>query len=344
MNKKKIYLALFGICYAPLCAAVVALSLWLEPFEGDLTRTGRLAENNYGWQHPQKRFPKDTTQYAELSNEDYSGKQDVLVFGDSFSHFSMLGEARTFGWQLLLQESSDHTVFTYHLQNKNIDQWLENTPPEQWPDYIVYQEVERTLKERPLPTEVCESPRFPPLTLEYDAIPFPATMIEYQRQPRALVEVNAAIHWLRGRFNPKQKAVILDLERDDLFSNRYSSQTLIMPHAIKYNRRMPPGRVEQVACYLGNLKHKAESNGRTRMIIAVTPDKYTLYAPYAVNLPTPAINLVEELNKQGLPVFRYDQVLASEIQAGTVDVYLPNDTHWGAEGSRVFASAILSQM
>ena len=43
-------------------------------------------------------------------------------------------------------------------------------------------------------------------------------------------------------------------------------------------------------------------------------------------------------------LLRVEQSLQQKIQSGIVDVYLPNDTHWGVEGHKTMAQALVEYL
>lgn len=337
------FTALFTTVYCLLATAVIITAAWIEPFDGDLTRLGRVSENDFGWNQAQLRFEKDTTEYHQRSHQAYQGHQDVLVFGDSFSHFSMVNADRRFGWQSFVQHRTGLSFFTYHLQHTDIDQWLTNTPNDAYPDYVVFEEIERTLKSRPILESTCTLPAGSKTSLSTD-VTYPDGMTPYHRRPKKLLELGTAIHMIKGKLNPKEKVFRLPLTRDDLFSNNLSNQVLIFKDDVKSNQFASPERLDQIACYLAHLKQKLESNGRTKFITAIVPDKLTVYAPYLQSPPNGMVNLLAELEARGLPVMRLDLLYQQRLAQGTTDLYLPNDTHWGAEGSLLFANAVQSAM
>jgi hypothetical protein len=79
-------------------------------------------------------------------------------------------------------------------------------------------------------------------------------------------------------------------------------------------------------------------------VVAIAPDKLSAYAPYLrAKIQQP--NTHEELSKvPGLHVLRLDLSLGAAISAGTKDVYLPDDTHWGSEGARIAACTLTDSL
>jgi hypothetical protein len=88
-----------------------------------------------------------------------------------------------------------------------------------------------------------------------------------------------------------------------------------------------------------------EANGFTRFVLLVAPDKSSTFAPYLKSADRTTANLVAEFAKDpSLPVPRTDQILAEAIASGKKDVYLPNDSHWGSIGHKLFADALADHL
>ena len=341
---KKTYVQLFSFVYVAFALTVIITSSWIQPFEGDLTRIGRVPENRFGWNQPIKVFTEDHSTYYELTGSNYKGTEDYVVFGDSFSHMSMIGSIRAYGWQNFLYSEAGISAYVYHVLKISIQEWLEKTPADKLPDYVVFQQVERSIKVHNQPHSLCTlKSKSVTSTNDHYSIPFPDNMTEYKRDTGGVLEINAALHWIRGKFNPKEKALVFPLKQPDLFTSNDRQNILILPDELRQNRSVNEERIDQIACYLSDLKTRIEANGRTRFIIAIVPDKFTVYAPY-IDANAKSINLSEELENRGLPLYRFDILFRKVVESGAKDLYLPNDTHWGPEGSRLFASAILSQM
>ena len=88
-----------------------------------------------------------------------------------------------------------------------------------------------------------------------------------------------------------------------------------------------------------------ESNGFTRFVLLVAPDKSSAFAPYMKNASSATANLIAELARDpSLPVPRTDIVLSQAIASGIQDVYLSNDSHWGSIGHKLFADALADHL
>ena len=88
-----------------------------------------------------------------------------------------------------------------------------------------------------------------------------------------------------------------------------------------------------------------EANGFTRFVLLVAPDKSSTFVPYLKDTDRATANLVAELAKDpALPVPRTDQILADAIASEKKDVYLPNDSHWGSIGHKLFADALADHL
>jgi hypothetical protein len=78
-------------------------------------------------------------------------------------------------------------------------------------------------------------------------------------------------------------------------------------------------------------------------LVLVVPDKYTVYRKFIPG-QSDRKNLFSLLEDQGLPVIRFDRIFEARASTGVKDLYLPNDSHWGSEGSRLFASVVASAL
>lgn len=88
-----------------------------------------------------------------------------------------------------------------------------------------------------------------------------------------------------------------------------------------------------------------ESNGFTRFVLLVAPDKSSTFAPYMKDASRATANLIAELARDpSLPVPRTDIVLSQAIATGIQDVYLSNDSHWGSIGHKLFADALADHL
>lgn len=348
MNKK-VYVGLFLSFFFVLTVFLMAVSLWIEDYEGDLTRYGAVSEHEYGWNNPLDIFNEDQTRYEVMHDKwNDSNIPDIVVFGDSFSHMPMGKETRNYAWTSFLYELFGLTAFVYHLEHDSVADWLDKHSPDTWPDYIVYERLEGRLKgyeAQYLPQKDCAINMEP---LEYHSpplLPMPKNMRKVERGGVSPFNLDAAIHWLGEKVNPRFKTYQFPLNRTDLFSHNKNDHLLIIAGIFRLHELMTEQKIRNVACFLWEAKQKAESNGRTKFIVAIVPDKFTAYEPF-IDTELTTKKVYDSFQEQGLYVYRFDRYFREHIAKGDagIDVYLPSDTHWGPHGSRIFASGIYSLM
>jgi hypothetical protein len=131
----------------------------------------------------------------------------------------------------------------------------------------------------------------------------------------------------------------LDLSRNDLFTSNRPAELLV--YAEDYDKaQWRPDEWDGFACRLLSLQQRIEAAGRTAFLFLLAPDKSTAYAAYLP--PDPKIidgyEILERDPRLHLPPL--SPMLRAAIAAGTRDVYLPDDTHFGYAGTRLAARAV----
>lgn len=340
------FLVVFLVGYAVATTFLLGVSAWTQGYDGDLTRIAHLSERDFGWNQPIRMFRQHHTTYRLETNKHYTGKEDIVVFGDSFSHLPLLGNRRNYAWTTFLYEYTGLTSYVNHVEQKqSIDDWLERIDPSLWPEYIIYERAERrfqVFESNRIADQRCNIQMEP---MEYHPAPlqpFPEDMDFYERDHGSLFEINAAIHWLKGLYKPSNKGIQVPLKRTDLFSHNKKDYMLLMGASFA-DHQFTEDKARNLACYFWNLKNIIESNGRSKFILAVVPERFHVYKDY-LKTDHEVENMYEALAEQGYYIYRFDKLFREAIKTGELgpDVYLPNDTHWGPEGSRIFASGILS--
>lgn len=152
-------------------------------------------------------------------------------------------------------------------------------------------------------------------------------------------------NFLRNTFGLEiTKTVRHILNRPAPFSSM-NTQTLLTydEDLLKTKTKTNTLTIEKTACQLAHINEKVESNGQTRFIYMIPPDKLTAYSDFLANQKLRQISLISAL-AQRLPgiVPRLDLSIQSAISAGEMDIYLPNDTHWGWRGHQIAAETLLS--
>ncbi len=80
-------------------------------------------------------------------------------------------------------------------------------------------------------------------------------------------------------------------------------------------------------------QNKVQANGATLFMAMIAPDKLTAYSEFIGNDNVAHLSRIEETaDTEGLNLVRIHKPLIEAIHDGVIDVYLPNDTHWGSAG------------
>jgi hypothetical protein len=265
----------------------VILSFYLQPLSGDLTRIGNLAERDFGATQPQASLSRQ-------ANDASPTDADVLVLGDSFS-------ARN-AWQTVLSQSTGLKTLSYHYDELPcLDYWLEQAASGKLSSKartLIIQSSERDFMRRF--TEQSSSCEPAPL----QASKIAAEILTSQRSRLDLLPMNI-MHVLKTLSNHLamssssgkvrfQRTIMVNLTRNDLFSNRLSGHLLY--YAVDIERReqyWSPEQADQALAYLARYHDMAAARGARLLVIAI-PDKSSVYAPWvaAGQLPVmPGYNL-----------------------------------------------------
>lgn len=328
------------------CALLFAWGIRVGPFDGDLTRVGAHLESDYGWNGEQRVYPK--VLYATGA---YDKPYDVMVLGDSFSV-----AMSQFQWQNALVESTGYSVLTRNIYDTSVQALLETptfrTHPPAW---FVLEIVERQLPELLAQQASCD-----PAAAQTPRPPVPAVPDTRDRSKAERVAVTRVDQWsnwsqvrvvyvgrhllygvLRHFGREPSKAPVVELTRDDLFSSQRSNATLVTRADIDKTAQWDQATLDGLACLAHSVRAQVERNGHTRFVLMVAPDKLTSYAAYLKDTGLQQASRLPAL-AQRLPdlVPRLDLSLQQAAAAGTRDLYLPNNTHWGMAGHDVVAESL----
>ena len=317
----------------------VILSFYLQPLSGDLTRIGNLAERDFGATQPQASLSRQ-------ANDASPTDADVLVLGDSFS-------ARN-AWQTVLSQSTGLKTLSYHYDELPcLDYWLEQAASGKLSNKartLIIQSSERDFMRRF--TEQSSSCEPAPL----QASKIAAEILTSQRSRLDLLPMNI-MHVLKTQSNHLamssssgkvrfQRTIMVNLTRNDLFSNRLSGHLLY--YAVDIERReqyWSPEQADQALAYLARYHDMAAARGVRLLVIAI-PDKSSVYAPWvaAGQLPVmPGYNLHPRLASQ---FGHYADLLTPfrEAAGKSADFYAPNDTHLSLDGYRELSRLLAIQI
>ena len=322
------------------------LGLWLEPLAGDLTRIGGFSERDYGWQSPQLGFkdplPKDEGSYHY---------RDVWVLGDSFAT-----AWPKLQWQNHLQEKTGWSVGTQNINRVSIERLLKD--PEfkaHPPKVLILESAERYLPLRLKETtaepvqQSMSSPLIPSLKIQTSAKNPEGHEPLLRSQSLKDIQIPFAGRYLLRTFQREilgqhpGNTLRLKLKRDGLFSNRKAQSLLVFREDLQKEPLWRQMGTQGIRERLESLRSRVEGNGVTQLVVLIAPDKLTAYRDL---LDEPHLHPFTELKnliaQQPKLLPDTPKALDAAIHAGRSDVYLPDDTHWGASGQEIVADTVIA--
>jgi SGNH hydrolase-like domain, acetyltransferase AlgX len=331
----KNYLAIFSITALLPIIIFGAIGFFLQPLSGDLTRLGRLAERDFGWNVPQpivEVFPMNRAEVA-----------DVIVLGDSFSQPNV--------WQSITVQRTKLKLLTFSFLNMRepgcIEQWVKSIPV-RYPSAktIIIETTEKSFLDRfNVDINKCRGLSIFP----YTYIPG-QTASERQHGYKDIMP--DPIYALRAAFNSdlqNNKAarsgdtIIQPLNRNDLFSNHRADLLLYYKTELD-KKNWKPLEIETALNRISSLEQIAAAN-KMQFIINIVPDKSTIYSRFFKNQEEISIlsNLQKELRLRNIRVIDLLPTLNANVES-IKDLYLPNDTHFSTSGYILMGEAIAQEL
>jgi hypothetical protein len=339
MSPKRYFIAVVAVSLG-LVASAWLLAWWLEPLYGDLTRIGGYAERDYGWNAPMEEFHPLLATFG-----DWEQPVDVLVLGDSFANLRPHQQ-----WQNWL---AARTGWRIHTLDKHLVDINELTASPLYrkhpPRVVIWNNIERDLKdEYAAGNGGCS---FNPVSLKL------VPMEQHRGEKLArnvmrateLTAVNPGFvrvwlwkNLLRHINLYRSDTLYLRLNRSDLFGSRASNGLLVIRKDLR-KITWKDSDLDRIRCGYAEIASRFEANGTTRFVTAIAPDKSSAYRTWLAQPDDlPASLLPALLNRFPVPDARLDRAMARAIAAGTRDVYMPDDTHWGSAGQKLAADAIFN--
>lgn len=340
--------ALIGMVVAYMLVLVFA-SRDIQPFTGDLTRLGGYPEKDYGWNTPLLGFENRLFDFANDLSQ-YNRHYDVIIIGDSFSRDSV------FGWQNFLISQTGLSVLTFHVDRLNIDD-LVNSPQfrSSPPLAVVYQSVERVALTRLSRPAMQRLPDLTPRTISLaprnmsrtGPTPIPLTR---QTEEKGFVErMNMASNMYMKMFfrdvlgvNITEVAT-LPLKKAWFSSEKSDEIVFLQSHLLPATLALD--RMESALLGARKLKGMIEQNGNTKLYLMFFPNEISVYRD---QLQSPEIKVAslmdhfDDFNQDD--IVRLDKAFQSALDAGLVDLYLPNDTHTSSVGYKIAAEKLMGKM
>jgi len=362
--KGKLYSLLIIVPVACFALVLVGLSFYLQPFYGDLTRVGGYPENLYGWNEPQLGFSEIGTSYLDYREVD--DEIDYLVLGDSFSH--ICGESREtaalgcFQWTAFFKDITGYNGFTFHQDSFSIKElaWRKGQgySPEELiskiqaldlkPKFVVFQSVERLVASRLQryarilgcgDSEELLTPQLRP----YES----ADLFEKARvraKDALYYDLNAPISVIKHRLSrKKQKQVNLIPVNTDLslFSSEIKDEVLVSHDDFKLKYRLTDDDIVEARCGLKAFSGFVQRELGIPVVFAITPDKSSIYQEWSTGYQYQVPSIIPKLASDDVWFIDLREPMIEAVKKGVTDVYMPNDTHWGANGAKIASNELI---
>jgi hypothetical protein len=334
-----------------LFLAVLGFGFVIEPLNGHLTRIGGYAENDFGWNQPQETFQSKF--YTSGRNGFFNEYHDVIAFGDSFTNYTPGEVMHPAGyWPNYFVNNTGLNLIAFHLFNTDLIRLIDSAAFKKFPPRLfIYEVVERDAINELAKIEgdckLKKSPQIKPLFIQ----PYESALLTFERNTKSGISnlnFDESGHYLKKAIirkanNNFSKVDKITLNRKGLFSSKLSKETLVFKSDFKF-KPYNEANIRKGLCGLINLQNKVQSNNKTLFVALIAPDKSSAYSNHSKSFHDKENSLIDYFSKQPINLPRVDVALKKEIEKGMVDVYLPNDTHWGSLGHKIAAQTIVDYL
>lgn len=342
---KRYSLSLIGLTTI-LLFILITVGFFLEPLSGDLTRLGWYSEYNFGWNEPQKAFNNELFSREKT----YQRYADVVVIGDSFS----MGEAG-YEWPNFFVAQTGLSVAAFGLYGPDL-KFRDELLPEiinseafqrEPPRIVVFEKIERWLDKMGNAFGDCQAsyPNPPGFLINMQPVLNSAPLHDVVRKKSSLSIQNIAYagQFLNKlMFERRSHSIVKRLDLDNLkfFSSRQSNTLLLYKHDLR-KASWDTLEIAKIKCILLNMQNLVQANGKTLFIAMIVPDKLTAYSHHLMDRAYANLSVFDALAaEQSLNLVRLDWAMQAAIDQGMIDIYLPNDTHWGYRGHQIAAASL----
>jgi hypothetical protein len=340
MMSHRRYVVLLVATFVIVATTLTALSLWLQPLAGDLTRVGRIDERDYGYALPQTHFvpPLFDLEPKVIDHE-------IVVLGDSFSL------DRDMGWENTVAAGTGARIATFPLASYNPEDLLAREDYRARPPAVVIvQIVERNLKVHAYRAGECSATNDGPSPApRIDRSPFVASTRLYERaRQTAITAINPsyafdfALAAMKRHLGMGSDVLQGDLRRP-LFSSR-RDRSLLFYRLDLDKRAWSEADLRGMSCGLRQMQAHVEHDGRTSFMVLLIPDKLSAYAADLVDRRYDNLSVLDRIDRQGINVAPIDHVLRDAVREGELDVYQPDDTHLSARGYSMVGRAVIADL
>ncbi len=317
-----------------------AVSIYIQPLEGDLTRMGGYAERDFGWNIPQEAL----NQNVRL-NHSYEKYYDIVVLGDSFSKQGL--------WQSYFTEHNGLSFTTLSWDNTTVDDIINNPIFKNDPPRLFIVEVGVRLFPLRFYSDNtnCNIQEVAKFNANWN-LAYKAQNNLFEKRIRDtsvdLSKINLKFSLLylensvlRLIFNTDfSKVNKYSLTRNDLFSNLRSSEVLLLQTWFD-SKVWKPDEISSSICAVGKIQSIVQANGKTIFVLMPIPDKGSAYSDYIISPEfTMLKDLFLQLKNSNIHTPKLDIAIKKAIDSGERDIYLPNDTHFGSKGYQLTANTL----
>ena len=319
---------------------VIALPLsffvfWLEPFSGDLTRIGGYRENEYGWNLSQKRFIEPHYRVGE-SIEDYNKYYDIVTIGDSFS------VNKEQSWQNYLALSSKSSIITFHRRAVTISELLKykqfkKTPPKIFIFEVVEHSIQTALHDITLKDKGNTNTNHLNPEMKFREVVFSKYMEAFKRNLNNSFSMDTALHYIKSnlkqRFGSRTKAYPKSITGKELLFSNANTESALFYHLDNLKLSISENEWAVIEQRFAAAQSIVQENNKTTFLAMVAPDKRTAYSHLIKDEGTTYQSAIEMMpGKYKVNWIHTLGGLRQMIDQEVIDVYLPNDTHWGFQG------------
>lgn len=325
----------------------ISFFVWsLEPYSGDLTRIGGYSENDHGWNLDRLSYTK--SKVSKASNlDDYNHPFDIVVIGDSFSDIPLNGPYDN--WQEHLVRETGMSLVRFHHNQVKPQELLDhpiylNTPPK----LLLFEVVEHGLQDA---LTFLQNPKYPQVSNDFQQILYSKKsselipMTPWPRPNNITLKFDTAVHFLKTNlkqlFSSKHKALSFQLSTPCFSSQKRS--TLLTYYGDLRRNNISEKEWDLISRRFASLTNLLGNQKQTQVVLMFPPDKSSVYSPFIVG-DHPFKPGIKRLNLSHTKTLNLLQPLQEGAKNGQLDIYLPNDTHWGSAGHKIVADAILEQL
>lgn len=306
--------------------AMLGVTLFTPAPYGDLSRTGRLSESEFGWRQPPPPIPEKDLRAVPLD------QADIVVIGDSFS--------MTYMWQSELVRAGYKVTTTYWGQYAetmcgDLQSWLARAGFKG--KLVIFESVERLLKERMERSTQCATMTKPFAAMEKPLIPalkaVPGFALNWDA--KLVSGVITQFHTWQAKRTPGdlqfwfRTSVRPVADGCAQFSNRFCSKSLFFDEDLD-NGQLDLQDFARMQAF--NAKQAA-----TPFLWMVIPDKTTTYVD-----PARSKAFMDAFRAARLGPDLY--ALTAEHRMKVKDLYFPNDTHLSMHGQVILGQRMLEEV